>query len=90
MIVKGLEFFKFDDIKPPVETPMWVMQEGGRISIGAYHNNGINYSGIVVCEPDLKNETILFSNNKFLLKVTHWSPLGNKEEIMRVLELDED
>lgn len=90
MIVKGLEFFDFDDIKPPIENPMWVMQECGQISIGVYHNNGMGCSGIAVCKPDLKNETILVSNNEFLVKVTHWSPLGDKKEIMRVLEIKED
>jgi len=55
---------------------MWVMQEDGCISIGACHNNGMGCSGIAICKPDLKNETILVSNNEFL--------------IMRVLKIKED
>jgi len=84
-----LEFIDFNTIRPPVETPMWVKQDNGVISIAAYHNNGMGCTGLAVCEVDLENETINVSNNEFILCVTHWAVLEGKQQILNVLNTEE-
>jgi len=84
-----INFISFKDEKPPVETPIWVKQNTGHVSIGAVHNNGMGCSGIAVGE--FKDGGVLISNNKFLMMVTHWAPIESQEEVISVLkELEGD
>lgn len=73
---------------PPSETPIWVLQENGTITIGAFHNNGMGVSGVATCEVDFEENIIRISNNEFLIKVTHWAPIRSMEQIKEVYELE--
>jgi len=73
---------------PPPETPIWVLQENGTVTIGASHNNGMGCGGIALCEVDFEKNVIRISNNTFLVKVTHWALVEDMEQIKKVYELE--
>lgn len=74
----------------PLETPIWIMQEGGKISIGALHNNGCGCSGVATCKVvDSKKGTIQINSDEFLIKSIYWAPIESMEQVVKVLGIKE-